>query len=237
VTVNPTYEPQPDASDHLNSLLPKVTVTYRQSQREIERINLLKKIVPFLTVVVFVALVLWPVLNSKEGSFTLAIDRLDKRDENAKLIKPRYVGIDQHNNPVNISAETAFRKSNDQKDYYLKNLLAQLKMRDGTPIEILALSGMFDADAQQIVLDGAISLATESGFRLATDQALFLINDKIARGENGVTGSMPFGAFKADQFNVNVDQEIIKLKGHVNLHFDPEAPLSLPGVNSKTNEN
>lgn len=232
--MNSTYEPQSDASDHMDSLLPKATITYRQSQREIDRINLLKKIVPALTVVVFIALVLWPVLNNKEGSFTLAIDRLDKRDENAKLIKPRYVGMDKYNNPVNISAETAFRKSNDQKDYYLKNLLAELKMQDGTAIKILALSGMFDAEVQQIILDGAINLTTDNGFTLSTEQALFTINEKIASGENGVSGTMPFGAFTADKFNVNVDQEVIKLQGRVKLHFDPDKPMKLPSLNRNT---
>ena len=148
-------------------------------QHEIDRTRLLKKIVPALTVVALIALVLWPFINSKEGSFTLAIDRLDKRDENAKLIKPRYVGIDKHNNPVNISAETAFRKNNDDKDYYLKNLLADLKMSDGTGIKISATNGMFDADVQEITLNGTVEITTENNFHLITDHTLFLINEKI----------------------------------------------------------
>lgn len=237
MTVNHKFELQIEPSnhlgpDHLKHLFPTATVSYKQSQREINRINLLKTIVPTLTVVVFISLVLWPILNTKEGSFTLAIDRLEERDENAKLIKPRYIGIDKHNNPVNISAETAFRKSNDEKDYYLKNLLSVMKMSDGTGIEIRATNGMFDADAQEITLDGTVNIITESDFKLSTDQALFLINEKIASGENGVTGSTPFGVFKSDKFHVDVDQEIVRLKGNVNLHFNPEKsrekPVNLP---------
>jgi len=206
-------------------MIPAGPTRYQQMQREIDRIRLLKKIIPALTVIALVTLVLWPVINSKEGSFTLAIDRLEERDENAKLIKPRYVGIDKHNHPVNISAETAFRKNNDDKDYYLKNLFADLKMSDGTGIEIHATSGMFDADLQEITLDGTVKIATENNLNLMTDHAVFLINEKISTGNNGITGSTAFGTIRADMFHVNVDQEIIRLKGNVEMHFDPEQPI------------
>ncbi|VAV96823.1 hypothetical protein MNBD_ALPHA01-792 [hydrothermal vent metagenome] len=235
MTHDRTLKPQADKIDNLDNLLPSSTISYQQMQREIDRISLLKKIVPALTIIVFGALVLWPVLNSKEGSFTLAIDRLESRDENAKLIQPRYVGIDKNNNPVNISAETAFRKSNDDKDYYLKNLLADMKMSDGTAIEVRATNGMFDADEQKIILDGSVSIITESDFYLATNQAIFFINQKISTGQNGMTGATPFGVLRADGFNVDVDQEIIRLKGNVRLHFDPEKPIELPEFNPITN--
>lgn len=220
-----------DTSEHLDNLLPATTVTYGQMQSEIDRIGLLKKIIPVLTVIVFIALVFWPILNSTEGSFTLAMDRLEERDENAKLIKPRYVGIDKYNHPVNISAEMAFRKNNDDKDYYLKNLLADMKMRDGTGITIRATNGMLDAEAQKITLDGAVTISTDNNFNLATDQALFLINDKIATGKNGMTGVMPFGTFSADKFHVDVDQEIIRLTSRVKLHFDPDEQTLLLNSN------
>ncbi len=216
--------------DHINVFTPIKIIHYDQMQRELNRTRFIKKIIPAFTIILFIALVLWPVLNNKEGSFTLAIDRLEQKDENAKLIKPRYVGIDKNNHPVNISAETAFRKDNNDKDYYLKNLLANLKMSDGTDIKILATSGIFDAKAQKIILDNSVDISTKSNFRLKTNQALFLINEKIATGKNGVTGETPFGNFKANNFHVNVDQEIIHLTGKVELYFNPDKNIK---TNSK----
>lgn len=214
--------PSGQTPDPLQNLLPTTNVGFRQSQREITRMGWLKVIVPTLAVISLVALVMWPVLNSAEGSFTLAMDRLEERDENAKLVKPRVVAIDKYGHPVNISAETAFRKSNDDKDYYLKNLLAQLSMQNGTGIKILATSGMYNAEAQQINLDGAVELTTENDFTLSTNQATFLINDKIASGNAGVKGTSPFGEFSADKFHVDVNREIIRLKGNVQHHYDPD---------------
>ncbi|MBL4800392.1 MAG: LPS export ABC transporter periplasmic protein LptC [Emcibacter sp.] len=235
MTPNQTITSRTDTPEHFSNLLPTSTVTYQQMQNEIDRIGRLKKIVPGLTIIVFIALVLWPILNNKEGSFTLAIDRLEKRDENAKLIKPRYVGIDKYNQPVNISAAMAFRKSNDDKEYYLKTLLANMKMRNGTGIEINATSGMLDAEAQEVTLDGQVTIATENNFNLATNKVLFLINEKIATGDNGVKGSMPFGFFSADKFHVDVEQEIVRLKSRVKLHYNPDKPIEMPEFNPDFN--
>ncbi len=221
--VDRQFEPQiSDRPGHLRNLLPNTTASYRQMQREIDRINLLKKIIPATTIILLVTLVLWPVLNNKEGSFTLAVDRLDKRDENAKLIKPRYVGVDRYGQPVNISAETAFRKSNNDKDYYLKNLIADMKMHNGTAVRIQASSGKFNADIQEITLDSSAKITTENNFELTADEARFMIDGKIATGDNGVAGRSDFGSFKADKFHMDVDKQILHLKGRVRLHYNPD---------------
>ena len=64
------------------------TVAFDENERQINRAGQLKKAVPILTIIVFLSLVLYPILASRENSFTLAIDKLEQRDEKAKLIKP-----------------------------------------------------------------------------------------------------------------------------------------------------
>lgn len=225
---NTTREQQTNMPNNLGNFLPVSALRYQEMQREITHVALLKKIIPSLTVMVFIALVLWPLLNTKEGSFTLAIDRLDEKDANAKLIKPRYVGIDKNNHPVNISAETAFRKSNDDQDYYLKNLIADMEMSDGTGIKVQATNGRFNARDQEIIMDRSVTISTENNFNVSTSHALFHIFTKIATGDHGITGDMPFGSFRADKFNVDVEHEIIRLKENVTLNFDPDKPLKFP---------
>lgn len=218
------------SQDHQLNLVPKTTMSYADNMEDVKNITLIKIIVLFLTLVFLLSLILWPILSNKENSFTLAVDRLEKRDEKAKLVKPRYVGIDHHNNPVNISAEMAYRKSNDNDDYYLKNLLADLMLSDGSAMNIHAISGMFDSKNQQISLDGNVKMQTQTGFTLNTTEALFLINQKIASGKSGISGTAPFGDFKAERFNINVDKEIIKLSGNVNIHFNTEKTLDTPSI-------
>jgi len=202
-------------------------VTFDESERQANRADNLKKMVPVLTVIALISLILYPILASRENSFTLAIDRLPERDEKAKLIKPSYVDIDRNNNPVNISAQSAYREENEHTDYFFTNLLAQMSLPSGEAIEIEAMRGALNTGTQIMDLGGEITILSETGFLLTSTEATFFIADKIATGKNGVKGIAPFGRFSANTFNANVEEEIITLEGNVTINFDPKKPLNL----------
>lgn len=207
------------------------TVSFDESERQLTRADHLKKTVPILTLVALLSLILYPILASRENSFTLAIDKLEKRDEKAKLIKPSYVDIDRNNNPVNISAESAYREENEHTDYFFTNLVAKMSLPSGEAIEILAMRGALNTGTQNMELGGEITITSETGFLLRSTEATFLIGEKIAMGKNGVTGIAPFGRFSANSFTTNVEQEIITLDGNVKINFDPNKPLNIFGNN------
>ncbi len=212
-------------------------MSFDENERQISRIHRLVKIVVGLTFVSFLVLVLYPILASRESSFTLAIDKLEQRDEKAKLIKPSYVDVDRNNNPVNISAESAYREENEHTDYYFTNLVAQMSLPTGDAIEILANQGSLNTGTQIMDLGGEITITSETGFLLRSTEATFLIGEKIAEGKNGVTGIAPFGQFSAETFNANVEEEIITLDGNVKISFDPNKPLNIfMGGNGSANE-
>lgn len=203
------------------------TVTFDENERQINRAAQLKKMVPILTLIAFLSLVLYPILASRENSFTLAIDKLEQRDEKAKLIKPSYVDIDRHNNPVNISAESAYREENENTNYFFTNLVANMSLPAGEAIEIIANNGTLNTGTQIMDLGGEITITSETGFLLRATEATFLIGEKIASGRNGVTGIAPFGNFSANNFNTDVEREIITLDGNVRINFDPNKPLNI----------
>ncbi|MDG1996273.1 MAG: LPS export ABC transporter periplasmic protein LptC [Emcibacteraceae bacterium] len=202
-------------------------VSFVESERQVNRAGNLKKTVPILTLVALISLILYPILASRESSFTLAIDRLEQRDEKAKLIKPSYVDVDSHNNPINISAESAYREENEHTDYFFTNLVAQMSLPSGDAIEILAIRGSLNTSTQIMDLGGEITITAENGFLLRSTEATFLIAEKLATGKNGVTGVAPFGKFSANTFSTNVEEEIITLDGNVRINFDPNKPLNI----------
>lgn len=202
-------------------------ITFDESKRQANRADSLKKMIPILTVFALISLILYPILASRENSFTLAIDRLEQRDEKAKLIKPSYVDIDRNNNPVKISAQSAYREENEHTDYFFTNLLAQMSLPSGEGIEIEAMRGALNTGTQIMDLGGEITILSETGFLLTSTEATFFIADKVATGKNGVSGIAPFGRFSANTFNANVEEEIITLEGNVKINFDPNKPLNI----------
>ena len=223
-------------NDHPNQILhSNEAVSFDENERQINRAAQLKKMVPVLTLVALLSLILYPILSSRESSFTLAIDRLEQRDEKAKLIKPSYVDIDSNNNPVNISAESAYREENEHTDYYFTNLVAQMSLPAGEAIEILAINGTLNTGTQIMDLGGEITITSETGFLLRATEAQFLIAEKVASGKHGVTGIAPFGRFSANNFNTNVEQEIIILDGNVKISFEPNKPMNIFEENENEN--
>jgi lipopolysaccharide export system protein LptC len=205
----------------------KETVSFDESERQVNRAGNLKKMVPALTLIALISLILYPILASRENSFTLAIDRLEQRDEKAKLIKPSYVDVDSNNNPVNITAESAYREENEHTDYFFTKLNAQMSLPSGDAIEIRAMRGALNTGTQIMDLGGEITITAENGFLLRSTEATFLIADKVAMGKNGVTGVAPFGKFSANTFTTNVEDEIVTLDGNVKINFDPNKPLNI----------
>ena len=210
-------------------------VSFDESERQVHRADNLKKMIPILTVIALVSLILYPILATRENSFTLAIDRLPERDEKAKLIKPSYVDIDRNNNPVNISAQSAYREENEHTDYFFTNLLAQMSLPSGEGIEIEAMRGALNTGTQIMDLGGEITILSENGYLLTSTEATFFIADKIASGKNGVSGIAPFGHFSAINFNADVEEEIITLDGNVRINFDPNKPLDIMKATSGNN--
>ncbi len=204
------------------------TVSFDENERQINRASKLKKAVPILTLVALLSLILYPIISSRENnSFTLAIDKLEQRDEKAKLIKPSYADIDKNNNPINISAESAYREENKFADYYFTNLVATMSLPTGDGIKITANNGKLNTGTQIMNLRGDITITSQTGFLIKSTEATFLISDKIASGRNGVSGVAPFGRFSAINFTADVEKETITLNGNVRINFDPNKPLNI----------
>ena len=209
------------------------TVSFDENERQIKRAERLKKLFPIMTLIVFLSLVLYPILASRENSFTLAIDKLSIRDEKAKLIKPSYVDVDRNNNPINITAATATREENKNNDYFFTDLIAQMSLPTGEAIEVNANNGKLNTSSQVMDLSGEIIITSQAGFLLRSTQATFLISEKIAFGKNGVSGIAPFGNFNANDFNADVEKETIILEGNVRIYFDPDKPMDIILTNTK----
>lgn len=224
--------------NHPNQILePDETVTFDENERQIHRASLLKKMVPILTVIVLLSLILFPILASRENSFTLAIDLLEKRDEKAKILAASYVDVDRNNNPIYISAEAAYREENETTDYFFTNLIAKMSLLSGQKIEINASKGILSTNTQVIDLGGEIIITSENGLLLRATEAKFSIADKIAIGENGVTGIAPFGRFSSQSFSADVEQETVTLDGNVKINFDPNKPLNIFSSSPNTIDN
>jgi lipopolysaccharide export system protein LptC len=134
-----------------------------------------------------------------------------------RIVNPRFVGRDEGGAPFVVTADSAVRRQGGiagVADLERPSLDYRFIGTDDTS-QVLAETGVFDDTAQSLELGGEVSLVTESGYRFDTEAALIRLREGEISGEVPVFGSAPWGAVRADSFEVYDDGRRIVLSGDV----------------------
>lgn len=136
---------------------------------------------------------------------------------NERIVNPRFTGRDEGGAPFTVTADAAVRRTGGVAG------LAELERPalDYAFIEaedvsqVLAETGVFDEAEQTLLLTDSVRLATRSGYTFATDSALIRLREGRVEGDAPVTGTAPWGAVRANAFDVRDDGQRIIMTGDV----------------------
>ena len=143
---------------------------------------------------------------------------------NERIVNPRFTGRDEGGAPFTLTADTAVRRSggvaglaeleNPALDY------AFIEADDSS--QVLSRIGVFDEAEQTLQLRENVRLATQSGYTFSTDAALVRLREGQVEGDAPVTGEAPWGAVRANTFQVREDGRRIIMTGDVRtrIHLD-----------------
>jgi len=87
----------------------------------------------------------------------------------------------------------------------------------------IAKSGLVDAAAKKLALWDGVSVYSDSGYEIHTNEVRVDLANGIVHGEHMVTGQGPQGVFSADRFRVDRQNKLIFLMGHVHMTVDTGA--------------
>ncbi|HBU62405.1 MAG: hypothetical protein CMH91_06785 [Oceanicaulis sp.] len=146
--------------------------------------------------------------------------------ESERIINPRFTGRDEGGTPYVITAETAERRSGAEQalidlegptlDYAL--------LDDGADASrVLARHGVFDESNLSLHLETDVRLTTRSGYVFDTQSATLFLREGVVTGPQPVHGLAPWGAVRADRFEVREDGQHIILQGDVRTRFNAPA--------------
>lgn len=155
------------------------------------------------------------VLSGSGGSSELGFDPAGGAE---RIVSPRFTGRDERGVPFVITAEAAVRQAGDAigitrlerpaLDYAL------LETTDGAS-RVLAETGEYNGVEQTLRLRSAVRLTTRSGYAFETEEALLRLDEGVVIGDYPVYGEAPWGAVRADSFEVRDDGQRIILRGDV----------------------
>ncbi|MDA5192988.1 LPS export ABC transporter periplasmic protein LptC [Govanella unica] len=218
------HAPQADGStgdEGADRLSRFFAVRQRGDRESAERSRILKKILPWVTGVVLVALLSWPFINQHSESITLSYKDLIGQSEQVRIKGAHYTGVDARDRPFEVMADEGLQERTDSDYATLTKVEASMELSPQDKVAVTGGTGKYDRAKERLSLASGITLDSSTGYKLQTDQAEVDLATKVASGTVDVTGSAPFGSFSAKGFTLKLDDRQLTLEGNVKVKLDP----------------
>lgn len=153
---------------------------------------------------------------------------------NERIVNPRFTGRDEGGAPFMLTADAAVRSAGavagvaelerPELDYGL------LERNDVS--QVLARTGLFNEAEKTLLLSDDVRFTTRSGYTFSTQSALVRLREGQVEGDAPVLGEAPWGAMRANAFDVRDDGQRIIMSGDVRtriyMNRSPEAQEAQP---------
>jgi len=178
------------AGRRFDSVLPRLA---RHHSRVYSRfVALLKIVLPATAVGLVLLIMLWPRFNGQEQRFTIPKVVVKPDDlENLKMEQPRFVGVDQQNQPFTVTAKLASQGTSGSSLTELDEPRGDISLKDGSWIAVEANHGVYDKQGETLDLTGAVTLFHDRGYELHTEHARVSMATGSAEGNEPVRGQGP----------------------------------------------
>jgi lipopolysaccharide export system protein LptC len=104
---------------------------------------------------------------------------------------------------------------------------ADITLAGGAWVAVTADSGLYDRDAGNLKLTGAVDLFHDAGYQFRTTEATIDLNTGDAEGAKPVQAQGPFGELSAEGFKMIDEGRTVFFEGHAKMRVYPGA-LSPP---------
>jgi lipopolysaccharide export system protein LptC len=178
-------------------------------------IRLMRIVLPLLTVAAIGLVIAWPSLRNDKPS-VLATD-----PGGPQMLNSRYSGVDQHNRPYTITADSAIQSSRNADTVDMVNPVAEMALEDGSWVALKSNSGHYNQKEGKLVMDGNVELFHSLGYQATTEQAFADVRAGTAWGDRPVSGHGPGGQVDALGFRIFDRGNSIVFTGNPKLILRP----------------
>lgn len=179
-------------------------------------VRLLARGLPMGVGVVAALMVITPFSQRGEVSFLLDRNKVAQIDERLSVDKALYRGRDIEGRPFSLLAGAAVQRSSVEGLVRMRDLVAQILLSDG-PAKLSAGGGVYDIRSEVVAVDGPVQFSASDGYAMTAKGVSVDLNSRTMRGDKGVSGDVPAGAFTADTLRADLAARTITLEG--NVHF------------------
>jgi len=192
-------------------------------------VGALKFALPAAALGVASLVLLWPQLNPLDTRFRLAPVQVSIEDlENLRMLQPRYVGVDDRNQPFTIVAEQATQAKGSSDSTDLKEPQGDLAMNSGTWLAMTAEQGLYHQPDKALDLWGRVTLFHDGGYEIATERARIDLERGTAQGDDPVRAQGPNSQLDGAGFRIADRGARVEVTGNARVVLFP-APRPATG--------
>ncbi|WP_413204370.1 LPS export ABC transporter periplasmic protein LptC [Rhodospirillum sp. A1_3_36] len=234
--------------------LPKVrgasglpSLSMEQGQRRAEAVRSysrfvvgMKLLLPSLAAVLLGAVLAWPNLTERTESLSVEFMTLDRGQADlGSVINPRYIGVDDDNQPFTVTADIATEMGDGTDRMKLTNPKGDIVQSTGRWMSVTSDLGYLTDGNQRVELEHDVMLYRDDGFQFETARAFILMDNDHAFGEEPVKGQgdgMEITSLSGFDVTEGGDVIVFRGKSHLVLHDAKSAGLSMGGGSDAAEE-
>jgi lipopolysaccharide export system protein LptC len=183
-------------------------------------VRLLARGLPMGVGIVAALMVITPFSQRGEVSFLLDRNKVAQIDERLSVDKAMYRGRDIEGRPFSLLAGEAVQRSGVEGLVRMHDLVAQILLSDG-PAKLSAGGGVYDIRSEVVAVEGPVQFSASDGYAMTANGVSVDLRSRTMRGEKGVSGEVPAGAFSADTLRADLAARTITLEGHARFTMIP----------------
>ena len=200
------------------------TITAGAITRHRVAVTIAKWLLPLAALGLLSLLVLWPEIDRETDRGRLSFRRTTQvTPEAARVINPRYQGVDNTDRPYTVTAAVAAQRGTSNL-VDLEKPRADISLGNGAWVLLESDTGLNDRDKNTLDLDGHVTLWHDNGTTMTTGKAAIDLTGGNASGNTAVAAQGPFGTLTSDGFSLIDRGRVVVFTGHAHAVLEGSSP-------------
>ncbi|PPR34604.1 MAG: hypothetical protein CFH25_00702 [Alphaproteobacteria bacterium MarineAlpha6_Bin3] len=165
------------------------------------------KILPYFLCVFFITIFFWPSISSfYEKEKNVVVEKSEKKNFT-------FQGIDEFNQPFFLHAKKYQKIINDKNKLLFEKPKAEINLKKGKWLTMVAKEGIFDIENQNLELIGSVLFLHSDGQQIDTNNAVIDLKKAKIYGNKQIFGRSETINFSSEGFDVDKTGKIFQLIG------------------------
>ena len=165
------------------------------------------KLVPFILSFFFITIFFWPSIYT---TYNIKKPVLENQEKTQKYT---FQGIDEFNQPFFLQAKKYQKIINNENKLLFEKPNAEINLRNGKWLTVIANEGIFDIEKQTLELMGDVLFLHTDGQQIDTNNAVIDLKKAIIYGNKKIFGKNETINFSSEGFKVVKTGKIFLLLG------------------------